>query len=551
MNAIGTANDKVPLSAAYVAEATYPADICVLRYALERNARTKPDDIFAAFEGGERWTFAQTLQQVESIAGNLHELGVRQGDHVVLVLPTSPLALRAMFAINYLGAVYVPVNPALKGSLLEHVLQNAGAAFAIVHDSVLDRILAAAPPTLKTIVKSSGETAPAPPGGITIHHVSTLTKPSAPPPPPPKPIQPFDTQSIIYTSGTTGRSKGVLSSYMHSYSCVGPDAWNCLTADDRQLLHMPIFHIGGAFIATVALCVGSSIAVVSHFRTEAFWDQVRELEVTSAFLLGAMATFLLKQPPHPGDRDHRLRMVFIVPLGQSGRAFRDRFGVDVFTLFNMTEICTPLISRANPAKDSICGRPRAGVEVRLVDENDCRVGDGEVGQLIIRTDAPWAMNHGYNNNPQATADAWRNGWFHTGDAFIRDADGDYRFVDRLKDAIRRRGENISSYEIEVELLSHPAVREAAAIPVPSEFSENEVLAVLAPASGASIDPEDIIRHLLPRMAHHMVPRFIRVIDELPKTPTAKVEKHILRAEGLTADTWDRERAGIAIRRETI
>jgi crotonobetaine/carnitine-CoA ligase len=551
MSNSGTGNDKVPLSAAYVAEGTYPADICVLRYALERNARAKPDEIFAAFEGGERWTFAQTLQQVENLAGNLHELGVRQGDHIVLVLPTSPLALRAMFAINYLGAVYVPVNPALKGSSLEHVLNNAGSAFAIVHDSVLDRILAAAPPALKTIVRSSDATAPAPPSGITIHSVSALTKPSAAPPAPPKPIQPFDTQSIIYTSGTTGRSKGVLSSYMHSYSCVGPDAWNCLTAGDRQLLHMPIFHIGGAFIATVALCVGSSIAVVSHFRTEAFWDQVRELEVTSAFLLGAMATFLLKQPPHPRDRDHKLRMVFIVPLGQSGPAFRERFGADVFTLFNMTEICTPLISRANPAKDSICGRPRVGVEVRLVHENDCSVGDGEVGQLILRTEAPWAMNHGYNNNPQATADAWRNGWFHTGDAFIRDADGDYRFVDRLKDAIRRRGENISSYEIEVELLSHPSVREAAAIPVPSEFSEDEVLVVLAPASGASIDPEEIIQHLLPRMARHMLPRFIRVIDELPKTPTAKVEKHVLRAEGLTADTWDRERAGIAIRRETI
>jgi crotonobetaine/carnitine-CoA ligase len=544
-------NDKVPLSAAYVAEGTYPADICVLRYALERNARTKPDDIFAAFEGGERWTFAQTLQQVESFAGNLHELGVRQGEHVVLVLPTSPLALRAMFAINHLGAVYVPVNPALKGSSLEHVLHNAGAAFALVHDAVLDRVLAAAPPALTTIVRSSDAAAPAPRGGITIHNVSALTKPSTPPPAPPKAIRPFDTQSIIYTSGTTGRSKGVLSSYMHAYSCVGPDAWNCLTADDRQLLHMPIFHIGGAFIATVALCVGSSIAVVSHFRTEAFWDQIRELEVTSAFLLGAMATFLLKQPPRASDRDHGLRMVFVVPLGQSGPAFRDRFGVDVFTLFNMTEICTPLISGANPVKHSICGRPRAGVEVRLVDENDCSVADGEIGQLILRTEAPWAMNHGYNNNPQATADAWRNGWFHTGDAFIRDADGDYRFVDRLKDAIRRRGENISSYEIEVELLSHPSIREAAAIPVPSEFTEDEVLVVLAPAGGASLDPEEIIRHLLPRMAPHMLPRFIRIMNELPKTPTAKVEKHILRAEGVTADTWDRERAGIVIRREAI
>jgi crotonobetaine/carnitine-CoA ligase len=244
-------------------------------------------------------------------------------------------------------------------------------------------------------------------------------------------------------------------------------------------------------------------------------------------------------------------MVFIVPLGQSAKPFRERFGVDVYTLFNMTEICTPLISRANPAKDNMCGRPRAGVEVRLVDQHDCIVEDGSVGQLILRTEAPWALNHGYNANPQATAEAWRNGWFHTGDLFFRDADGDYHFVDRLKDAIRRRGENISSYEIEVELLSHPAVREAAAIPVPSEFSEDEVLVVVAPTAGASIEPEDIIRHLQPRVAHHMIPRYIRILDELPKTPTAKVEKHVLRAEGITAETWDRERAGISIRREKL
>jgi crotonobetaine/carnitine-CoA ligase len=521
-----------------------------LRHALERHARTRPNEIFATFEGGERWTFAQTLEQVASLAGNLHELGVRQHDHVVLVLPTCPLALRVMFAANYLGAVYVPVNPALKGSSLEHVLHNAGARIAIVHDSVLARVLAAAPATLKAVVHSSDE-AVSLNGDVEVRGVSAITKPSAPPPPPPKPIQPFDTQSIIYTSGTTGRSKGVLSSYMHAFSCVGPDAWNCLTPNDRQLVHMPIFHIGGAFIATVSLCAGSSIGVVSHFRTEVFWDQVRELEITSAFLLGAMATFLLKQPPSPRDRDHGLRMVFIVPLGQSGKPFRDRFGVDFFTLFNMTEICTPLISRANPVKDNVCGRPRAGVEVRLVDEQDCVVKDGEVGQLILRTDAPWAMNHGYNANPQATADAWRNGWFHTGDAFFRDADGDYHFVDRLKDAIRRRGENISSYEIEVELLSNPSVREAAAIPVPSEHSEDEVMVVLAPAAGATIEPEEIIRHLQPRVAHHMIPRYVRIIDELPKTPTAKVEKHVLRAEGVTEDTWDRERAGILIRRDKL
>ena len=193
------AEQPIPLSADYVPGSTYPADICVLRYALERHARTKPDAIFAAFEGGERWTFAETLKQVASLAGNLSELGVRQGDHVVLVLPTSPLALRVMFTVNYLGAVYVPVNPALKGSSLEHVLANAGAALAVVHDSVLDRVLAAAPSALTTIVRSSDE--PPPAGSrIAIRGVSALTKPSSPPPPPNRSIEPFDTQSIIYTS---------------------------------------------------------------------------------------------------------------------------------------------------------------------------------------------------------------------------------------------------------------------------------------------------------------------------------------------------------------
>src|SRR5215469_18402280 len=166
-------DDQVPLSAHYVPGGTYPADICVLRYALERHARTKPDEIFAAFEGGERWTFAQTLEQVENLAGNLHELGVRQHDHVLLVLPTCPLALGVMFAINYLGAVYVPVNPALKGSSLEHVSHNAGATIAIVHDGVIDRVLAAAPATLKTVVHSSDE-AISPSGGVTIRGVSAI-----------------------------------------------------------------------------------------------------------------------------------------------------------------------------------------------------------------------------------------------------------------------------------------------------------------------------------------------------------------------------------------
>jgi crotonobetaine/carnitine-CoA ligase len=172
---------------------------------------------------------------------------------------------------------------------------------------------------------------------------------------------------------------------------------------------------------------------------------------------------------------------------------------------------------------------------------------GAVGELIVRTDLPWAMNAGYHKNPEATAKAWRNGWFHTGDAFRRDEDGNFFFVDRIKDAIRRRGENISSFEVEAEALGHPSVLEAAAIPVPSADSEDEVPLVVTAIAGRTIQPRELLRYLVPRMAHFMLPRYIRIVAEMPKTATAKIEKHRLRAEGVTADTWDREAHGVTVR----
>lgn len=527
-----------------------PAEACVVRYALERHAHERANDVFAVFEDGSRWTFAGLLEEVRAAAAGLQALGVRQGDRVVVMMPNGAFSVRALYAINYLGAVSVPINTAFRGALLEHVINDSGAEVAIVHPKLLDYVQEARLHALKTVVVAD-EVAPRRVGELDVVGATQLLRSGAAPQPLERDIQPWDLQSIIYTSGTTGRSKGVLSSYMHSFSTCNPSTWVSTTATDRHLLHMPIFHIGGAFMASMTLCVGASIAVVESFKTDRFWATVRELEVTVAFLLGAMATFLLKRPPSPDDRNHMLRSVFLVPLGASGPAFHERFGVDVYTLFNMTEISTPLFSGPNPSKPNVCGRPRPGVEVRLVDENDCPVPVGKVGELVVRTAAPWAMSHGYHNNPEATAAAWRNGWFHTGDAFMVDEDGDYYFVDRLKDTIRRRGENISSYEVEVELLAHPHVREAAAIPVPSEYSEDEVMAVLAPVAGCTIDPAEVLEFLRPRLAHFMLPRYIRVVDELPKTPTAKVQKNILREQGLTPDAWDREQAGIVVRREKI
>jgi crotonobetaine/carnitine-CoA ligase len=240
----------------------------------------------------------------------------------------------------------------------------------------------------------------------------------------------------------------------------------------------------------------------------------------------------------------------MVPV-QDAPAFSERFGVDVYTVFNMTEISSPVISAPNPPINGSCGRRREGVDIRIVDENDLEVAVGEVGELVVRTDRPWAMNHGYYKNPEATAAAWRNGWFHTGDAFRMDADGNYFFVDRLKDVIRRRGENISSFEVETEVLTHSAIKEAAAVAVPSELSEDEVLVAVSLADGHGLQPEELISYLVRRMPHYMVPRYIRIMPALPKTPTQKILKRTLRADGITADTWDRERAGISVKRQKL
>lgn len=543
-------NDHGTMTSPGAASGVLPVDKCVVRHALERLATERGGDIYAVFDGGGSWTFAGLLEEVRTVAAGLQRIGVKQDDRVLVMMPNGAFGLLAMFAANYIGAVFVPINTAYKGRLLQHVASDSEAAVAVVHPKLLERLLEVAPRDLRTIVVAEDRPARRV-GPLQVVGSAALHDAGSEPAPPARDICAWDLQSIIYTSGTTGQAKGVLSSYMHSFSACNPDVWTSTRPDDRHLLHMPIFHIGGAFVASMALCVGASVAVVEGFSTDRFWDTVRRLEVTAVFLLGAMATFLLKQPKDGDDRTHGLRMVIIVPLGHSGPPFRERFGVDVYTLYNMTEISTPLVSGANPAKPNVCGRPRDGVEVRIADAHDCSVPAGQVGQLMVRTQAPWAMSHGYNRNLEATVAAWRNGWFHTGDAFVVDEDGDYFFVDRLKDTIRRRGENISSYEVEVELLSHPDVREAAAIPVPSELSEDEVMVVLAPVEGRMLDPAEILDYLAPRLAHFMLPRFIRIVDDLPKTPTAKVQKHVLREQGRTADTWDREAAGIVVRRETI
>jgi crotonobetaine/carnitine-CoA ligase len=523
-----------------------PRDRVVTRALMERWNRERPDKVFLKFaDDGEAWTYRAFRQRVLQTAVGLQRLGVRQGDHVLVWLPNSREHLRVFFALSYLGAVFVPINTAYRGTLLAHVIENSDARLAIVHADLAPRLEGVALAALTDAVVV-GEPVACP--GLRTHaYADVLLPASGVLEPPARPIEPWDPQSIIYTSGTTGPSKGVLSSYLHIYTNAGPETWPCVTGEDRFLVNMPMFHIGGMGVVFVMFVRGGSVAFAERFDTATFLDTVRATGTTATFLLGVMASFLEKLPPRPDDADTPLRLAFMVPLAGDIAAFSRRFGCAIYTIFNMTEIATPIISEPNPLVRGTCGRKREGVDVRLVDDHDCEVPDGTVGEMIVRTDRPWGMNSGYHKNPEATAAAWRNGWFHTGDSFRRDAEGYYYFVDRKKDAIRRRGENISSFEVEADVLAHPDVREVAAIGVPNEHSEEDVMVVIAPMAGRPIDPGALLEFLRARMAHFMVPRYVRVVDELPKTPSSKVMKAELRRQGVTADTWDRERAGIAVK----
>jgi crotonobetaine/carnitine-CoA ligase len=525
------------------------ACVCVLKPVLERWAAQRPDVLFARFEDGTQWTWSETLHVARRAASGLQALGVGQGDNVLSWLPNGPDALRVWFGANLLGAVYVPLNTAYRGRMLEHVVRTSGARVMVVHAQLAGRLADIDPSALRDVIVLRGGL-PDEAGPLTWHEGHQLDGSTADLLPPQRDILPWHAQSIVFTSGTTGPSKGVESSYLHLYSA-SFDPFPYLGADDRYLVTLPLFHVGGTVAVYSMLLRGASVAVVDAFDLDSFWSVVSRTGSTFCCLLGSMATLLAKAPAAAHDRGHGLRHALMIPLSEDAAQFRTRFGCDVYTLFNMSEVSVPLVSPANPASLGTCGRPRAGIEARIVDENDCEVAQGQVGELILRSDRPWAMAHAYFGDPHATARAWRNGWFHTGDAFRIDEAGDYRFVDRMKDSIRRRGENISSFEVEAEVCAHPSVLEAAAVAVPSPLGEDEVLVVVVPRPGALLDPRALVEDLVPRMPHFMVPRYVRIVQTLPKTPTQKVQKHALRAEGLVPGTWDREASGLSVKRTRL
>ena len=521
---------------------------CVMPCLIDRYAAQHPDKEFIRFEDGQRWTWAQAREIGLRTAAALQARGVTPGDTVLAWLPNNASIVRIWLGANYAGAIFVPINQSYRGRLLEHVLNTSRAKVMICHPQLAERLTDINLAHLTHVIVE-GQTADNVRLAVKVEPDSVLDQPGEPD----RAYEPqlWDIQAIIFTSGTTGPSKAVQVTYLHLFA-TAQATYGYINGSDTMMINLPMYHVGGTASFMSAVSVGASISLYDGFNTREFWNQVRasNASVVSG-LIGAMTVFLSKNEPKPDDADNPLRMVTLMPINADTVALGKRYGFSHLSGFNMTELSGPLITNINETVDRSLGKPRVGVQCRIVDDHDMEVPVGTIGEFICRSDRMWDQFTGYYGNPEATAQALRNGWFHSGDLMYRDGDNNFFCVDRKKDSIRRRGENISSLEVEMEIASFPAVREVAAYAVASPAGEDEVMIAVAPKPGDTIDPVALIKYLTPRMAHFMVPRYVRIEAELPKTPTNKIQKSDLRAQGITADTWDREAAGMMLKREKL
>lgn len=506
--------------------------------------------------GDERVSYTQLLRRAERLAAGLQARGVGHGTRVAFMLPNGLEIVELWFALALLGAIGVPVNTAFRGYQLTYLLNDAGASLLIVGAQYLDRLAAVQADVVPVERLIVAETAA--PDGAASASPPTLRWPSEPladVPTSPQAAFPAvdyrDPVAILHTSGTTGPSKGVIVCHRHEYILGRNMALEMgLRSDDVYWCGFPFFHNTAlALITLPVLLVGGAVAVVERFSASRFWDEVARYGCTAFYYLGALLTILMKAPPSPRDRQHTLRIGWgLAASAETMQAFEERFGVPLLSGYGSTEanvVCYEPLAARRPGS---AGKPRPEFEVRVVDEHDEPVPPGVVGEIVTRPREPFVMFLGYDKKAEATVTAWRNLWFHTGDAGRFDADGYLYFVDRLKDVIRRRGENISSYDVEYVASQHPAVLECAAVAVPAEVGEDEVKLVAVLRPGHTLDPRELVAFCAERLAYFAVPRYVEFKPALPKTPTDKVEKHRLRAEGVTPATWDRERAGVQLHR---
>lgn len=515
-------------------------------------ARRYPDRTIFRFRHRDL-TFGEFNEQVSRVANGLVELGVRQGDKVALMLPNCPEFLLAWFGANRAGAADVPINVAQRGEGLAYQITQTDCVTLIVDadylphiDAIADRLGA-----LRHIVVLYRDQAPVMlpswPGLSTLDFSEVVAASAHAPD---IAISHKDLSTILFTSGTTGRSKGVMISHNYWYEIWSEAVkYAHYTEDDILYTGLPFFHSSakGTTIGPAILADAQAV-LVERFSASRMLDDCRAFNCSEAKYIGSIIPILMKQPESPRDADNPLRLMggAAAPV-DLWQPFQDRFNTRLLEVYGMTECTVALVNPMNDRRPGSCGKPLTGWNVKIVDADDNEVPTDTVGEIVTQPTRPFLGTSGYYKNPEATLELFQNFWMHTGDLGRMDADGYFYYVDRKKQALRRRGENISSFEVEAVINAHPAVLESCIVGVPSDLGEEEVKAVIVLKPGETLDLAEFSKWCIPRMAYFAIPRFIAIRDSLPKTPSERVEKYKLKAEGVTADCWDREAAGVAVR----
>lgn len=511
---------------------------------IRARAGASPDATWLKWQG-EEVSWREVLSNIQRTANGLLELGVRPGDRVAIMMANRPEFLWVHFATGFIGASSVPVNISQRGATLAHILADS-AATAVVYQADLSDVISSvrgSVPALRFGVVVDG---PARASGADWDIERLLSGLDREPD-----VDVSDAPAgtaVMYTSGTTGPPKGVVSRAAGDPGALVGILFDAAGVEPGDTVYtaLPLFHGNALGVSAVGSIVrDAQLALAPKFSASRFWEECGATGAVETNTLGGMISILLKQPPRPSDREHGVRTVLSAGCPpERWREFEERFGVEIVEWYGMVDSPGFLLNKGGPVGSM--GRPMAGIEFRIVDDDGCDAAPGQAGELVFRHPAGQLTE--YNNLPEATADAYRGGWFHSGDLASVDDDGWFWFKGRKKESIRRLGENISAWEIENVVNSHPAVTESAAHAVRSELGEDEVKVVVIVAPGQGLGPEDVVDFCAGRMAHYAVPRYVELVDEIPKTATQRVRYAELKAAGVTAATWDRVEAGHAVER---
>ena len=522
--------------------------------ALAARLASDPDGPYLDFEG-VRFTAREMDRESNRLAHTLRDLGVQHGDRIASLLENRAEQVVTFFAALKLGAVQVPINTAYKGEFLRHQLADSGANVFVVQGDFASRAVEVVPQTTPDL---SHCITVDPPDAV-IDACATLTWQDALAAGTDDPVEgvtvlPRDLACFIYTAGTTGPSKGCMlpHNYIVSLADQITRTWQ-RKPDDVIFTPLPLFHFNAISVCVVgSLVVGGSASISRRFSVSNFWPEIKRTGATMVSMLGSPAILIANAEDHPDQAGHKLRLCAAAPMPpDTDRIWQERFGCKTFSGgYGLTEASLlSMLDAGERNKPGAMGKPnRHEFEVKLVDDDDVEVAIGQTGEIVCRPTGPNMMFAGYWNRADATVDAMRNLWFHTGDLGRLDDDGYIYFVDRKKDALRRRGENISSFEMEKVLFGHDDVRDAAVHAVPSPIGEDDVKITVVLVDGAQLSEEELCRWVAERVPFFAIPRYVEFRDDLPRNPVGRVLKYQLRDEGVTPATWDREAAGVEFER---